>query len=147
MRSNGGVGRVSSLGCLWPGGAAVVAAVVVGVAGIGVARSHDHVAVDAAPAEVVAPVTVAQAGDPAVIDGVPVDTIGDRNPRATGATVEDATEMPITDLLNRVSQAGYAEYRSITRDEDVYRIEAIAPDFRPVVLEVDVVTGTISEVN
>lgn len=72
--------------------------------------------------------------------------VGNKNPRAGGATRNDVVEMPITDVLNRLSAQGYSQYRSIQRFGDIYRIEAVTRDLRPVTVEVNVKTGTITQV-
>ncbi len=75
--------------------------------------------------------------------GIPLSEVGDHNPRVGEATPLDIQEMPVTDLLNRLSAQGYARYSSIRRVGDIYRVEAVTTDLRPVTLEVDATTGEI----
>lgn len=72
--------------------------------------------------------------------------VGTKNPRASGATRDDIAEMPITDVLNRLSAQGYSQYRSIQRFGDIYRIDALTRDLRQVTLEVNARTGAITQV-
>lgn len=79
------------------------------------------------------------------IDGVPVERIGDSNPRAGEATNDDLQEMPISDILNEMSRRGYARYDRVERVGQLYRFHAMTSDFRQVIIEVDPVARTISE--
>ena len=75
----------------------------------------------------------------------PFDSVGDHNPRASGASSDDMREMPISDLLNLLSAQGYARYHNIQRFGDIYLVEAMTTEFRNVTLEVDTATGAIRE--
>ena len=75
----------------------------------------------------------------------PYGSVGDHNPRASGATSDDMREMPISDLLNLLSAQGYARYHNIQRFGDIYLVEAMTTEFRNVTLEVDTATGAIRE--
>ena len=78
---------------------------------------------------------------------VPIEEVGDRDPRSGDASAEDLQEMPATDLLNLLAARGYARYDSIRRVGDVYEVRATTRDLRQVVLEVDPVAGTVTEVD
>ena len=83
---------------------------------------------------------------PALSQQFTPQTVGHANPRASGATNDDMREMPITDILNRLSAQGYAQYRNIQRFGPIYLVDAVTTDFRDVTLEVNTQTGTIQEV-
>lgn len=68
--------------------------------------------------------------------------IGENAPRSQA----DRIEMPMTDLLNRLSAMGFAQYRSINRVGDVYVIEAMTRDLQLVTLEADTRTGQIRQI-
>lgn len=80
------------------------------------------------------------------IDGVPFDEIGDSNPRLTGATDDDLSEMPISDILNEMSRRGYARYDRVERVGSLYRFHAVTQDFQQVIIEVDPIARTIREI-
>lgn len=61
-------------------------------------------------------------------------------------TAQDMAEVPFTQLLNRMSQEGFAAYRSIQRVGDVYIVEAMTTSFELVTLELDPRTGRITRI-
>lgn len=66
---------------------------------------------------------------------------GDQKPYSP----QDLAEVPFTHLLNQMSRQGYAAYRSIRREGDVYVVEAMTTDFELVTLVVDPRTGQITQ--
>lgn len=61
-------------------------------------------------------------------------------------TQQDMAEVPLTRLLNHMSERGYSQYQSIRRQGDVYVVQATTTDLRQVTLELDTRTGEIREV-
>ncbi len=53
------------------------------------------------------------------------------------------TEMAVTDMLNALAGMGFAEYRSIRRDGDVYVVEVMTRDLQIREIELDPRTGAI----
>lgn len=60
-------------------------------------------------------------------------------------TPQDMAEVPLTRLLNQMSERGYSQYQSIRRQGDVYVVQATTTDLRQVTLELDTRTGEIRE--
>lgn len=85
-------------------------------------------------------------GDPATQDAL--DAARQRvDERATRIlTEEDLSEMPITVVLNRLGQEGYAQLQGISRDGAIYRINAVRRDLLPVTLTYDPGSGEVTEV-
>jgi hypothetical protein len=55
------------------------------------------------------------------------------------------TEMTATDLLNAVARLGYAEYRKIRREGDLYVVEVMTRDFQVREIVIDPHQGTVTE--
>ncbi len=57
---------------------------------------------------------------------------------------QDQIELTVTDLLNRLSGFGFAQYRRIERIGDDYLVEVMTRDFEVKLLRVDARSGAIT---
>lgn len=87
------------------------------------------------PAEGAMPPSQSQSGS------MPYDNFANDEPY----TQQDMAEVPLTRLLNHMSERGYSQYQSIRREGDVYVVQATTTDLRQVTLELDTRTGEIRE--